>query len=48
MKSGDDFENMEDLCILDFSSESGTVLRTYIDIPNDVKWIHGKSEFSNE
>jgi len=33
---------------IDFCNECGTVVRTYIDIPDDVKWIHGKSEFSNE
>ncbi len=33
---------------IDFCNDCGTVLRTYVDIPDGAKWIHGKNEFANE
>jgi hypothetical protein len=32
----------------DFCLDCGSVLKTYIDIPKDAHWIHGKSEFARD
>ena len=32
----------------DFCTSCGTVLRSYVEIPDNAKWLHGKNEFSNE
>jgi hypothetical protein len=32
----------------DFCLDCGTILRTYVDIPKDAHWIHGKSEFAKD
>jgi hypothetical protein len=32
----------------DFCLDCGAVLKTYVDIPQDAHWIHGKSEFAKD
>lgn len=32
---------------IDFCNDCGTVLRTYVDIPHNARWLHGKNEFSD-
>ena len=33
---------------IDFCGDCGTVLRTYVDIPDKARWLHGKNEFADE
>ena len=33
---------------IDFCSDCGTVLRTYVDIPNNARWIHGNSPYADK
>jgi hypothetical protein len=32
----------------DFCLDCGSILKTYIDVPQDAHWIHGKSELAKD
>ncbi len=32
---------------IDFCGDCGTILRSYIDVPTDVHWIHDKDRFAD-